>query len=58
MTPAISVDTRARSWHVAGMAKRAKKKPAAKKKPTPRKDASQVALSVVEQAIGGKLANK
>jgi hypothetical protein len=32
-----------------------KKKPPAKKKPV-RKDAAQTALSVVEQAIGGKLA--
>jgi hypothetical protein len=34
----------------------AKKKPV-KKKRTPRKDQSQIALSVVEKAIGGKLVN-
>jgi hypothetical protein len=34
-----------------------KKKPA-KKKRTPRRDQSQIALSVVEKAIGGKLVNK
>jgi hypothetical protein len=35
----------------------AKKKPAAKKKHPARPDQSQIALSVVERAIGGRLAN-
>jgi hypothetical protein len=41
------------------MAKQMKKKTAPKKKTnrTPRKDESQIALSVVERAIGGKLAD-
>jgi hypothetical protein len=34
------------------------KKKARKKKSAPRKDASQIALSAVEKAIGGKLANR
>ena len=33
------------------------KKPAPKKKRKPKPDQSQIALSVVERAIGGKLAN-
>ncbi len=42
-------------------ARMTKPKPAAKKKPakpTKRRDQSQIALSVVEKAIGGKLATK
>jgi hypothetical protein len=55
MTAANFVDAPADPRHVTAMKKTATKKPAAKKKPA-RKDASQIALSVVERAIGGKLA--
>ncbi len=49
----------ARSCYNPGMTKPTRKKPAAKKtaKRKPSRDQSQIALSVVEKAIGGKLAD-